>query len=385
MFSSRLPAQIEPNALSRALDRIRAAGTRVLDLTESNPTRIGLDYPADLLNSLSDARGLRYDPHPFGLPAAREAVAADCARRGAAVRAEDVVLTASTSEAYAWLFKLLCNPGDAVLVPRPSYPLFEHLTSLEGVQAAFYDLEYHGRWSVDGATLDRAPARTRAVIAVSPNNPTGSFLSPADLHRLSEVCRTRGWALIVDEVFADYPLEAGDAVTDVATHADVLTFTLSGASKSIGLPQVKLGWIVLGGAASERDRARDALAFVADAYLSVSTPVQVAAAELLRRGATVRGQIQARLQANLATVRRLVALHPSCELLRAEGGWSVVLRVPSIVPEDRLVVDLLERTSVLVHPGFFFDFTRGCHIVISLLPPPGEFAPALAAALRYVG
>jgi aspartate/methionine/tyrosine aminotransferase len=381
MFSTRLPLQTEPNALSRALERMRADGAAYIDLTETNPTRIGLEYPPELLAGLADARALVYEPHPFGLLSAREAVAADCARRGAAVRAEDVVLTASTSEAYAWLFKLLCNPGDAVLVPRPSYPLFEHLTALESVEAAPYDLEYHGRWSIDGSTLARAPARTRAVIVVSPNNPTGSFLLPSEMIRLSDMCRSRGWALIVDEVFADYPLETRDPLTDVATRVDVPAFTLSGASKSLGLPQVKLGWMVIGGPLAARDAARDALAFIADAYLSVNTPVQVAAAELFRGGALVRRQIQTRLRENLATAHRLVTSHASCDLLPVEGGWSAIVRVPSIVPEERLVLDLLERTGVLVHPGYFFDFIHGCHIVISLLPPPGEFECGLAAAL----
>jgi alanine-synthesizing transaminase len=384
MFSTRLPQRTDPNALSRALDRMRATGAPFTDLTETNPTRVGLHYPSDLLAGLSDPRALVYDPHPLGLSIAREAVAADCARRGAAVIADDVVLTASTSEAYAWLFTLLCNPGDAVLVPRPSYPLFEHLTALDDVDAVPYDLEYHGRWSIDGATLDRAPMRTKAVIVVSPNNPTGSFLSPSDLTRLLEVCHSRQWALIVDEVFADYPLEVGDALTDIATQASVLAFSLNGASKSLGLPQVKLGWMVIGGPAEARSAAREALAFIADTYLSVNTPVQLSAAELLRHGAYVRGQIQERLRDNLATARRLVGPHAPCTLLPVEGGWSAVVRVPSIVPEEQLVVDLLERTGVLVHPGYFFDLTHGCHIVISLLPRPGAFESGLETALRFV-
>jgi len=277
MVSRRIPPQLEPNALTRALAAIRASGGALIDLTDSNPTRTGIPYPDDLLAPLADAAALRYEPYAFGLPAARAAVAADHARRGVSVDPAHVVLTASTSEAYSWLFKLLCDPGDSVLVPRPSYPLFEHLTALEGVHAQPYALEYHGRWSVDVASLMAAPARTRAVLAVSPNNPTGSYVSAEERAALMQVCRDRRWALVVDEVCADYPLDAQAPLTDIAARSDVLTFSLAGLSKSVGLPQLKLAWIVAGGPAAARDEALAALELVADSYLSVSTPVQVAA------------------------------------------------------------------------------------------------------------
>ena len=247
MFSQRLPAHAELNALTRTLGRLRASGVAVMDLTESNPTRVGLSYPADLLSALSAPRALRYEPEPFGLLEARRAVAVDHLRRGVQVDPDQVMLTASTSEAYTWLFKLLCDPGDAVMVPRPSYPLFEHLTRLEGVRPVPYDLAYHGRWEIDVAALRSAPPDVKAVIVVSPNNPTGSFISAEDLADLSAVCGVRGWPLIVDEVFADYPLECDAPVRDVAVHSNVLAFTLGGLSKSLGLPQVKLGWVVVGG------------------------------------------------------------------------------------------------------------------------------------------
>jgi aspartate/methionine/tyrosine aminotransferase len=316
MVSRRLPRHDEPNALTRALAALRADGTPLVDLTESNPTCVGLRYPPDLLAPLADPRGLRYEPHPFGLRSAREAVAADCGRRGAQVDPEDVVLSASTSESYAWLFKLLCDPGDCVLVPRPSYPLFEHLTALESVVAVPYDLEYHDRWSIDFGALDAAPPRTRALLMVSPNNPTGSCVSAAELDRVAALCRARDWALVADEVFADYPLEGGPGVTDIATRAGVLAFSLGGASKSIGLPQVKLGWIVAGGPRREREAALGALELIADAFLSVGTPVQVAAPQLLRAGQSVRRAIHDRIRANLASARRIASAHPACELLR---------------------------------------------------------------------
>ena len=383
-FSARLPDRLQPNAVSVAVDAVRASGAALVDLTESNPTRVGLPYPAGLLASLSGPRALLYEPAPLGLWSAREAVAADAWRRGARVDPTDVVLTASTSESYAWLFKLLCDPGDCVLVPRPSYPLFEHLTRLEVVQAVPYDLEYHGRWTIDFARIEEAPAATRAVLLVSPNNPTGSFVSTAELDRLAALCARRRWALIVDEVFSDYILDEGSAVvTDLATRVDVPSFTLGGASKSLGLPQVKLGWITIGGDRRTRDEVRARLELIADTFLSVSTPVQVAAPSLLREADAVRRAIQARIRTNLAEARRLVAAHPSCELLRTEGGWSAVIRVPAVRSEEDLVLGLLDRERILVHPGYFFDFRHEAYSIVSLLPEEDVFASALNRVLAY--
>jgi aspartate/methionine/tyrosine aminotransferase len=306
--------------------------------------------------------------------------------RGGAARVSirpDVVLTASTSESYAWLFKLLCDPGDCVLVPRPSYPLFEHLTRLEVVQAVPYDLEYHGRWTIDFARIEDAPAATRAVLLVSPNNPTGSFVSTAELDRLAALCARRGWTLIADEVFSDYKLDDRRAVTDLATHVDVPSFTLGGASKSLGLPQLKLGWMTIGGDRRTREEVRSRLELVADTFLSVNTPVQVAAPSLLREAAVVRAAIQARIRTNLAAARRIVADHPSCELLHTEGGWSAVIRVPAVRSEEDLVLGLLDRERILVHPGYFFDFRHEAYSIVSLLPQEDVFAPALNRVLAY--
>jgi aspartate/methionine/tyrosine aminotransferase len=381
--SSRLPRESAPNALSQALGALRRAGTPYADLTESNPTRAGIPYPDDLLLPLSSPASLRYEPHPLGLPAAREAIAGDCARRGVRIDPDQIVLSASTSETYAWLFKLLCDAGESVLVPRPSYPLFEHLTRLEGVRAASYRLEYHGRWDIDFDSVAAAPVDTRAVLLVSPNNPTGSYASAREIEALVRVCRDRGWALIVDEVFADYALEAGAPITDIAARSDVLTFSMGGASKSLGLPQVKLGWTVVGGPAGDRASALEGLELIADTFLSVGTPVQVAAAALLERGAGVRAAIHARVRANLATARRLAAAHPSCNLLPVEGGWSAVVRVPATRGEETLVLDLLSRERVLVHPGYFFDFEHEAFLVVSLLVPEAEFADAFGRTLRF--
>ena len=382
MFSRRLPPHADLNALTEALARRTGRGP-VVDLTESNPTRARIAYPPDLLRGLSAPEALRYEPHAFGLPSAREVIACDHRRRGITIDPAHVVLTASTSEAYTWLFKLLCNPGESVLVPRPSYPLFEHLTRLEGVCSAPFDLEYHGRWEIDPAALDAAPASTRAVVIVSPNNPTGSYVSRRDIHQVSALCRDRGWALIVDEVFADYPLEVDAPLTDIAARSDVLAFTLGGLSKSAGLPQLKLGWIVAGGPPAARDVALAGLELIADSFLSVATPVQLAAADLLAHGASVRSAIQERIGANLATLREGARSFTACEVLKTEGGWSAVIRVPTTRSEEQLVLDLLEREGILVHPGYFFDFQREAFVVVSLLPEPHVFRDASTRLLRF--
>ena len=392
MFSSRTPPNLAPNRLAQALARLRAEGRSILDLTESNPTRAGLEYQADLLAPLAHPRGLAYQPRPFGLIEARRAVAAEYARRGVSVPAERVVLTASTSDAYSLLFKLLADPGDEVLVPRPSYPLFEHLTRLDAVAVRQYDLEYHGAWSIDLVSVEQAlTPRTRALIVVSPNNPTGSFVKRDELARLAEVCAERQIALVADEVFADYELEPGAASNGgrVLDRDEALVFSLGGLSKSVGLPQVKLGWIAAGGPGALVGPALERLELVCDTYLSVSTPVQAAAAELLERGGPVRAHIRARVTANY---RRLVdrgAAAPASRVLRSERGWYAVVQVPTLRPEEELVLDLLVSDGVLAHPGYFFDFPRESYLVVSLLPPEAEFAAGierlLARALQPEG
>ncbi len=383
MFSNRLPPHAETNRLTRTLAALRAASLPLVDLTESNPTMVGFTYPQNLFDKLSANHVRVYNPQPFGLNAAREAVAADYERRGARVDPGQVVLSASSSEAYSWLFKLLCDPSDAVLVPQPSYPLFEHLTRLESVDAIPYQLRYHGRWDIDFDSVSDAPANVRALLLVSPNNPTGSYVTRVEAQRLAEICRSRGWAIIADEVFADYPLDDRAAPTESVMDLDVISFTLGGASKSLGLPQVKLGWIVVGGRQAERARALAGLEIIADTYLSVGTSVQGAASSLLDMGDIVRQQIRQRIASNLACARDISRESPSCSLLPVEGGWSLVARVPAFRSEESLAVELLEREHVLVHPGYFFDFPHEAYIVVSLLPPTDQFAGAFSRALRF--
>lgn len=383
MFSNRLPAHAEVNSLSRAVASLKAAGTAIVDLTESNPTRVGLPYPVDLLSAAASERALCYEPQPFGLRKAREAVSADYARRGVAVDPECIVLSASTSEAYSWLFKLLCNPGESVLIPQPSYPLFEHLTRLEAVRMVPYQLAYHGRWEIDFESITAAPADVRAVLLVSPNNPTGSYVTADEADRLAAICRERGWAILCDEVFAEYALEAESPATDIVRRAKALSFTLGGASKSLGLPQIKLAWTIVDGPVRDRIETLSALELIADTFLSVNTPAQVAAPELFKRAAPIRQAIHERVSRNLTAARDAVRAYPACEVLRAEGGWSAVVRVPATRSEEALTLGLVQDEHVVVHPGFFFDFPREAFIVVSLLPPEDVFADAFGRVLRY--
>ena len=393
MFSSRVPRELEPNRLTQVVQRARAAGRTLLDLTLTNPTAAGIEYPASILGALADRASGRYEPTPLGLPSARAAVAGDYARRGIAMDPERIVLTASTSEAYSVLFKLLCEPsGDAVLVPSPSYPLFDHLTRLDGVTPVAYRLEYHGRWTVDLATVDTEwSVRVRAVLAVSPNNPTGSILDGAELDALAGRCAERNAALILDEVFADYPLSpVASGETSVASgfsrtlDTPCLTFRLGGLSKSAGLPQVKLGWIGVEGPDALVREALDRLELICDTYLSVATPVQIAAPRLIDAGASVRQRILDRVRANHESLRALAAAYPSVEVLHGEAGWSAVLRVASTRSEEEAVLDLIEKDGVLVHPGFFFDFPHEAFLVVSLLPEPPVFLEGIRRVMERV-
>jgi aspartate/methionine/tyrosine aminotransferase len=296
------------------------------------------------------------------------------------------VLTASSSESYSLLFRILCDPGDEVLVPRPSYPLFEHLARIDGVRTRSYDLEYHGDWSIDiEGLVQQLSERTRAVLLVSPNNPTGSFVRTAEIDRLASMCAERSMALVADEVFADYELTPGAAAAagSVLQRTDALGFSLGGLSKSIGLPQVKLGWMAVSGPASLVEATLLKLELVCDTYLSVSTPVQTAVGELFEKGAVIRRQIQERTRRNLRALADLAAGSPECRLLRAEGGWSAMLQVPTLQPEEDLVLELLEREHVLTHPGYFFDMPRESHLVVSLLTQPDSFDDGIRRVLRY--
>ncbi|MDX2149805.1 MAG: pyridoxal phosphate-dependent aminotransferase [Bryobacteraceae bacterium] len=376
MFSRRLPARFEGNRLSRALAERRSCGLKVLDLTESNPTR-AFDAP-DLRAVFASPRLAVYDPSPFGLDSTRHAVA----QRFPGVDAQSVLLTSSTSESYSWLFKLLADPGDEILVPRPSYPLFEYLAAFESVEAKPYRLDYHGRWQVDPASIaDAVTPRTRAIVAVNPNNPTGSFLKAAERDLLFDLAARHGLALISDEVFFDYALRSDPNRVSLSGEAPVLTFTLGGLSKAAGLPQMKLGWMVVGGPPHLRESALERLELIADTYLSVGTPVQVAAPALLALSSGFQEMLMARLHENLAYLQRVTAEAPAFELLDVEGGWYAILRVPKIRSEEEWTLDLLERRGVLVQPGYFYDFEREAYLVLSLITRGDPFREGVECIL----
>jgi aspartate/methionine/tyrosine aminotransferase len=376
VFSRRLSWDQPANRISQLLARKRQAGAVVWDLTESNPTRAGLAYPAGLLAPLAEDRALQYEPAAKGLETARTAVAGYYRGLGVDVPAERILLTASTSEAYSYLFKLLADPGDEILSPRPSYPLFEFLAGLSSVTIRQYPLRYDGSWHMDFVAMERAVTeKTRAIVVVNPNNPTGSFLRHEELEQLEVLASRHGLAIISDEVFCDYGFSGADnRVESLAGERRALTFSMSGLSKVAGLPQLKLGWIVASG--PRHEEAMEALELIADTYLSVSTPVQVALPSLLNAGALIRTQIAERTAGNLEQLRSDLA-GSAGGVLNVEGGWYGVIQVPRTRSEEEWVLRLLDGQNVLVQPGFFFDFEAEAFLVVSLLTRPDTFLEGL--------
>ena len=385
MFSSRLNWGIPANPLSKLLDEKRASGAAVLDLAESNPTSAGLNYPSALiLNALADPRSLCYEPAPAGILAARSAVSS---YYGGRVDAARILLTASTSEAYALLFKLLADPGDEILVPRPSYPLFDFLAALESVRVVEYPLVNHAGWSIDFDVLaSKITPRARAIVVVNPNNPTGSYLKKSELAELTSLCQRHALAILSDEVFSDYAL-AGDPrrVTSLVNSTDVLTFSMSGLSKLVGLPQLKLGWIVTSGPSEVCDQALERLELIADTYLSVGTPVQWAATPLLALRESMQAQILERVRANLAYLNGQIGSDSPWRVLEPEGGWYAVIQAPRIHSEEDWVLTLLGEDGVLVQPGFFFDFESEAFLVASLVTAPRIFQEGIRRILARAG
>jgi alanine-synthesizing transaminase len=386
MFSDRTNWQLTRNRLTEALDDVRSSGARVLDLTISNPTHAGLRYDqTKILQSLSSPYAMDYDPQPKGLLAARSAVAEYYeTTHGLNLDPENLILTTSTSEGYSFVFRLLCNPGDELLVPKPSYPLFEFLADLQDVKLIPYPLIYDHGWQMDLHSLEKVVTdRTRGVVVVHPNNPTGSFVHAEEQKALNRFCREHGLAIIADEVFLDYSHDPV-ARQSFAGNQDALTFTLSGVSKLSALPQMKVAWIVTSGRSTEVDAAQGRLEVIADTYLSMNAPIQWATPVLLDQRHSIQPQLLKRVLTNLAELDHQLADQNTCERLRVEGGWYAVLRVPVTQTDEELAVDLLRRKSVLVHPGHFYDFPSDGYIVLSLIGAVPEFAEGIGRLLQIV-
>ncbi|HEX3353693.1 MAG TPA: pyridoxal phosphate-dependent aminotransferase [Terriglobales bacterium] len=386
MFSRRTDWKLTPNRFTQVQHELRSADRELLDLTISNPTRAGLPYHADsILVSLSHPEAMNYDPQPKGLIGARQGVASYYREQGGIeVNPESLVLTTSTSEGYSYIFRLLCNPADEILVPKPSYPLFEFLADLDDVTVVPYPLIYDHGWQVDFPSLRQALSpRTRAVVLVHPNNPTGSYVSTGERTLLNTFSNQHGLALIVDEVFLDYPHD-GVPRPSFVTNGDVLTFTLSGLSKISGLPQMKLAWVAVSGPEKLVAAAMERLEVVADTYLSINTPVQLAASALLGERRNIQPLLLERVSGNLGELDRRLAKQKSCQRLLVEGGWYAVLRVPVTQSDEELAIDILRNASVLVHPGHFYDFPSDGYLIVSLLTPPEEFRQGIERTLQLL-
>lgn len=375
MFSRRTDWKLAPNRFTEVQRELQAAGREVLDLTVSNPTRAGLHFDVEsIVESLSNRQAMDYDPQPKGIASARQAVAAYYREQHSEfdVNPEAVILTTSTSEGYSYIFRLLCNPDDEVLVPKPSYPLFEFLADLQDVTLRPYALLYDHGWHIDFPSLALAVSpRTRAIVVVHPNNPTGSYTSASEREQLNAFCREHGLALIVDEVFLDYPHD-GAARPSFVSNPDVLTFTLSGLSKISGLPQMKLAWVGASGPQQTVTAAMERLELTADTYLSMNAPIQLAAGSLLGQRKSIQPLILDRVRANLAELDRQLAQQKASQRLHVEGGWYAVLRVPATQSDEDLAIDLLQHASVLVHPSHFYDFPNDGYLIVSLLTPPAD-------------
>jgi len=384
MFSERTRWNLAENRLTRTLAELRASGKVILDLTRSNPTECGFTYDENgIQQAFAQSARQLYQPNPRGIRSSREAVTAYYEQQQIPVAADDLVLTSGTSEAYSFIFRLLCNPGEEVLIPAPGYPLFDFLADLCDVTLVRYPLVYDHGWQIDFAALAAATSgRTRGLIVVHPNNPTGHYVSASEQAKLSDFCVQRGIALIADEVFLDFSLQESRAIS-FACKSEGLTFTLSGLSKICGMPQMKLAWIAITGQAPEKIEALARLEVIADAYLSVGTPVQLAAPALLAMRVAFQAQVIARVRANLRELDAQLSRQSACNRLLCEGGWSAILRIPATQSDEDLAIALLTSAGAYVHPGHFYDFAQPGHAVVSLIVPEDEFAEGIQRTLSH--
>jgi len=386
MFSSRTKWNMLPNQLSDLVAAKRQRGEVIIDLTESNPTRCGISYPEkEILAALADESSLFYQPEPRGLPIARKAIADYYKTLGVIVKPDQVVLTASTSEAYSFLFKLLCNAGEEVIVPQPSYPLFEYLCQLNDVALQPYYLAYDGEWHIDFESLQSSFTDcTRAIVLVHPNNPTGSYLKQNEFERVCTFAAEHHCAIITDEVFGPYYFSSDTERASILTsNTSVLSFSLNGISKLLGLPQFKLSWIVVRGNSQQMDEALSRLDIIADTFLSVNTPVQEALPKLLEQSQYIGEQIRLRVRSNFHMLQKDFS-DSRASLFHAEGGWYAILQLPQFHNDEEWAVALLHQQNILVHPGHFFDMKQKSCIILSLLPPSELFADVVSRIRLFV-
>ncbi len=384
MFSERTNWKLTHNRFTEALQKARANGTEILDLTASNPTRVDLQYDTRaILAALTSPNSLDYDPQAKGLLSARQAVSSYYrAQHSVDLDAERIVLTASTSEGYSYVFRLLCNAGDELLVPKPSYPLFEFLADLQDVKLIPYPLIYDHGWQMDFHSMQMTVSpRTRGVVVVHPNNPTGSYVHENEFGQLNVFCRAHNLAVISDEVFLDFNLD-GQKHRSFALNNEVLTFTLSGLSKISALPQMKVAWVACTGPQTEVGEAVARLDVIADTYLSINAPIQWAAPALLDQRKGIQKQLMTRVKANLSELDRRLAAQRACRRLEIEGGWYAVLRVPVTQSDEDLAIRLIQEQAVLVHPGHFYDFPADGYLVLSLINREDEFSEGISRLLK---
>lgn len=383
MFARRTAWNLQQNRLSLALAAHRSSGKPLIDLTISNPTECGFTYEGEkIFRALQNPASLKYEPNPRGLEVARAAVAQYYAGRGIAVQVENIFLTTSTSEAYSFAFRALCDPDDEVFIPSPGYPLFDFLADIQDVRLVRYPLVYDYGWQIDLHALEQAiTPRTRAVIVVNPNNPTGNYCKPHEVRTLNEICAARGIAIIADEVFFDFSV-TDEHGTSFAENSDSLTFTLSGISKICGLPQMKVAWLAVSGAAQLKSQAAERLEVIADTYLSLNAPAQLALPALLATRQAFQQQLLSRVHANLAELDQQLAAQPLCRRLHVEGGWNAVLQVPVTGSDEELALRLLQSAGVYAHPGHFYDFASNGSFVVSLIGATESFSKGIKSLLQ---
>ncbi len=388
MLTSRTNWKLTPNQLTLRLKTLQKAGVRILDLSESNPTRCQFEYlKGELLSSLSDPQNILYEPNSKGMLEARRAVQNDYQKKGVLIDPEHIFLTASTSEAYSFLFRLLVNPGERVLVPRPSYPLFDFLADLNDVRLDSYSLRYNGSgWNLDMANLTHAlQIETKAIILVHPNNPTGSFINRRELDEIIKLAQTRSLALISDEVFSDYSFsDDPERIASLAETQEVSTFTLGGISKALGLPQMKLSWITATGPEKMLEPLLERLEMILDTYLSVSTPIQRSLPIWLQSKALIQNEIKTRIQKNRVFLLNALSRSQPVNYLHADGGWYAILQIPKTKSEEEWVLEFLEKQHVYLQPGYFFDFEEEAYIVLSLLVLPNIFEEGVLRILKRI-